>query len=232
MEDERHDRFDSMVREAFQSQPVSKPSPGSHKPAKRTIDKPPKAPKAAKKLRLQEDVPPPPPNQDQDNRDNVPPSQPPVDESSVDVDAERTKLWHMIERYSDAFECCNIPDTVTQDSSVDALKLQLSKFQRKVAAQQEVGMLRTGLIAGCGLVETGASFIPNKPIKLTGLATNVEANIEQFDSVLKQLSIKYMGETTWSVEATFLALLGRIVVQTHLANVLAERMANSTSTSK
>lgn len=153
-----------------------------------------------------------------------PPAEPARLPFASDLDAkERAETWAMLQKYQDAFpDAVRLPACLGEDSSAAELKLQLAKAQKRVSQHHEVGMLRSGLVAACGTLEVASSFIPNRPIKLQGFASNVNSCIEQFDGVLKELAIKHLGTTGFSAEQTLLMLLGRVVLQTHLANAKEE----------
>jgi hypothetical protein len=123
----------------------------------------------------------------------------------------------MLEQYCALFpDVCKMPAGVTIDSSIDLIKLSLSKAQKQVASFNELRLARTGLITICGAVETASQFIPF--IKLQGMTENVNASIETFDSVLKELSIKYMSDLAPCPEMVLLFLLGQIAMTTHMSN--------------
>jgi hypothetical protein len=90
-----------------------------------------------------------------------------------------------------------------------------------VNQQQELSMMRTGLITGCAAIEFGTSFIPGQPIKLQGFSGSVSADISAFDTCLKQIMCKYGNEFVMSVEATLGLLLVKHAFTTHMANAAA-----------
>lgn len=151
--------------------------------------------------------------------------QPPKKKKESDADvAEKRELFDQLQRYSVAFPSESQPDVnyITPESSIDDMRFALSRIQQRINTQQELQVLQTGLVTGVACLELGSSMIPNNPVKLNGLSTNVQSNIQLFDNCLKQMQCKYGGEIQISVEATMAMLLLRCAVTVHTTNVANE----------
>jgi hypothetical protein len=140
------------------------------------------------------------------------------------VEKEADDLKRQIIRYCDAFpeHAGNTRMMVEADRlSIPELEFELAQITRRVNQQQELSMMRTGLITGCAAIEFGTSFIPGQPVKLQGFSGSVSADISSFDTCLKQIMCKYGNEFVMSVEATLGLLLVKHAFTTHMANAAA-----------
>jgi hypothetical protein len=140
------------------------------------------------------------------------------------VEKESDDLKRQIIRYCDAFpeHAGNTKMMVEADRmSIPELEFELAQITRRVNQQQELSMMRTGLITGCAAIEFGTSFIPGQPVKLHGFSSSVSADISAFDTCLKQIMCKYGNEFVMSVEATIGLLLVKHAFTTHMANAAA-----------
>ena len=137
------------------------------------------------------------------------------------VEKEADDLKRQILRYCDAFpeHAGNTRMMVEADRmSIPELEFELAQLTRRVNQQQELSMMRTGLITGCAAIEFGSSFIPGQPVKLQGFSGSISADISSFDTCLKQIMCKYGNEFVMSVEATLGLLLVKHAFTTHMAN--------------
>ena len=140
------------------------------------------------------------------------------------VEKEADDLKRQIIRYCDAFpeHAGNTRMMVEADRmSIPELEFELAQLTRRVNQQQELSMMRTGLITGCAAIEFGSSFIPGQPVKLQGFSGSISADISSFDTCLKQIMCKYGNEFVMSVEATLGLLLVKHAFTTHMANAAA-----------
>ena len=140
------------------------------------------------------------------------------------IEKESDDLKRQIIRYCDAFpeHAGNTKMMVEADRmSVPELEFELAQLTRRVNQQQELSMMRTGLITGCAAIEFGTSFIPGQPVKLLGFSSAISADIAAFDSCLKQIMCKYGNEFVMSVESTLGLLLVKHAFTTHMANAAA-----------
>lgn len=143
------------------------------------------------------------------------------------VEKEADDLKRQIIRYCDAFpeHAGNTRMMVEADRmSIPELEFELAQITRRVNQQQELSMMRTGLITGCAAIEFGTSFIPGQPVKLQGFSGSVSADISSFDTCLKQIMCKYGNEFVMSVEATLGLLLVKHAFTTHMANAAASKV--------
>ena len=134
----------------------------------------------------------------------------------------------MLEQYVLLFpDVCKMPVGINAEtSSPSEIKLALDKAQKQVQIHNELKLARTGLIASVGMVETVSTFLPY--IELQGMTDNVTAQIETFDSVLKELSIKYIANMAPSPEMMLVMMIGRIAFTTHITNKRNTNMQHST----
>lgn len=140
------------------------------------------------------------------------------------VEKEADDLKRQIIRYCDAFpeHAGNTKMMVEANRmSIPELEFELAQLTRRVNQQQEITMMRTGLITGCAAIEFGSSFIPGQPVKLQGFSASVSADISAFDTCLKQIMCKYGNDYVMSVEATLGLLLVKHAFTTHMANAAA-----------
>ena len=140
------------------------------------------------------------------------------------VEKEAGDLKRQILRYCDAFpeHAGNTKMMVESNRmSIPELQFELAQLTRRVNQQQELTMMRTGLITGCAAIEFGSSFIPGQPVKLHGFSASVSADISAFDTCLKQIMCKYGNDFVMSVEATLGLLLVKHAFTTHMANAAA-----------
>ena len=168
-----------------------------------------------------------------DKRPPAPPcNTPESDEMKIDdpaeagniVEKEADDLKRQILRYCDAFpeHAGNTKMMVEErNMSIPELEFELAQLTRRVNQQQELSMMRSGLITGCAAIEFGSSFIPGQPVKLQGFSGSVSADISSFDTCLKQIMCKYGNEFVMSVEATLGLLLVKHAFTTHMANAAA-----------
>ena len=170
---------------------------------------------------------PPPPFNTPEGGDEGPPFQDPGEAGNI-VEKEADDLKRQILRYCDAFpeHAGNTRMMVEANRmSVPELEFELAQLTRRVNQQQEITMMRTGLITGCAAIEFGSSFIPGRPIKLQGFSASVSADISAFDTCLKQIMCKYGNNYVMSVEATLGLLLVKHAFTTHMANAAAASKA-------
>ena len=131
--------------------------------------------------------------------------------------SDKDKWFEMLEQYVLLFpDVCKMPPSITANSSPEDIKLALDKAQKQVQIHNELKLARTGLLATVGMVETVSTFLPY--IELQGMTDNVSASIETFDSVLKELSIKYIANMAPSPEMMLLMMIARIGFTTHITN--------------
>jgi hypothetical protein len=172
-------------------------------------------------------------------KDKVSPGQPlpppgQVSKNLLDVTAPVTdqekeeakkELLAQITKYLDTFpeETSNIK--VDPMMTLDELKYALALIQKKVNSKHELQFMQSGLITTCMILEQGANFIPNKPIKLNGFSNAVSASIDSFDSVLKQMACKYGSSFSISPEMALMFGLARIAAQVHMTNTFMGGMS-------
>ena len=175
-----------------------------------------------KRKKEKRDAPPPPFNTPEGG-DEGPPFEDPAEAGNL-VEKEADDLKRQILRYCDAFpeHAGNTRMMVEANRmSIPELEFELAQLTRRVNQQQELSMMRTGLITGCAAIEFGTSFIPGQPVKLQGFSGSVSADISAFDTCLKQIMCKYGNEIVMSVEATLGLLLVKHAFTTHMANAAA-----------
>ena len=175
-----------------------------------------------KRKKEKRDAPPPPFNTPEGG-DEGPPFEDPAEAGNL-VEKEADDLKRQILRYCDAFpeHAGNTRMMVEANRmSIPELEFELAQLTRRVNQQQELSMMRTGLITGCAAIEFGTSFIPGQPVKLQGFSGSVSADISAFDTCLKQIMCKYGNEFVMSVEATLGLLLVKHAFTTHMANAAA-----------
>lgn len=240
---DRHAQFDEMVKAAYekskqeetaqlQSVPqLPEPKESKVAPAKKTLPSKKRkfenVPRGQDVPQMHEELPPPPPKRQAPSPETAPPPPPPPSqEDGLIPDGESSaELYGMLQKYEDAFpDIVQLPPGLSELSPQGELKFVLQKIQRRVNLHHEKGVMRAGLVSLTGFVEGAAGYVPGEPVKLQGLTANVQANIEQFDSTLKQLCIKHLGVKGFSVEQAFLVIFLRIVVSTHLTNVATEKI--------
>ena len=140
---------------------------------------------------------------------------------------DRDKWFEMLEQYVLLFpEVCRMPLGMTKTAPAVDIKMALDKAQKQVQIHNELKLARTGLIVTVGAFETVSSFLPY--IDLQGVTDNVTSQIEAFDSVLKELSIKYIANMAPSPETMLVMMVGRIAFTTHITNKRNINNAHST----
>ena len=223
------DDFDAQLAGAFKDTEGDTPAPKKGKRGRPKSDenatkkgKERKERPEKKRKKDKRDTPPPPFNTPEG--DEAPfQFQDPAEAGNI-VEKETDDLKRQILRYCDAFpeHAGNTRMMVEADRmSVPELEFELAQLTRRVNQQQELSMMRTGLITGCAAIEFGTSFIPGQPVKLQGFSGSVAADIGAFDSCLKQIMCKYGNEFVMSVESTLGLLLVKHAFTTHMANAAA-----------
>ena len=177
---------------------------------------------ASKKSKRRKGEAPPvaPANTPEDEGAHLPMDLDPAEAGSI-LEKEADDLTKQILRYCDTFpeHAGNTRATVESGSlSVPELQFELAQITRRVNKQQELAMMRSGLITGCAAIEFGSSFIPGQPVKLQGFSGSVSADIESFDVCLKQIMCKYGNEFVMSVESTLGLMLAMHAFTTHRVN--------------
>lgn len=147
-----------------------------------------------------------------------------IEEVSEEESAECAELYGQIVRFAEAFPDCagQIPIDLSEKSSKNELEFHLAKIQRRINAKNELDVVRSGLVSTCMVAEMGSTFIPGEPVKLKGFAMSVQANIQAFDTCLKQILCKYGDKFALSAEATLGLLLLKHGATTHMANLAQE----------
>ena len=217
------DDFDAQLAGAFKDTEDVMPAPKKGKRGRPKLDETKKGRDRPEKKRKKEkrDVPPAPFNTPEG--DEGPPFQDPGEAGNI-VEKEADDLKRQILRYCDAFpeHAGNTKMMVESNRmSIPELEFELAQLTRRVNQQQELTMMRTGLITGCAAIEFGSSFIPGRPVKLQGFSASVSADISAFDTCLKQIMCKYGNDFVMSVEATLGLLLVKHAFTTHMANAAA-----------
>ena len=139
--------------------------------------------------------------------------------SSVDT-SKQDKIFKMCLAYIDGFpEACIAPAHFAPNLPSDELQFILDGFQRRVQSQNELEMMRTGLITSAAVMENVMNFIPGQPLKLHGLADNFHASISRFDACLKEIAIKYASTCSFTPEQMLLLIGLQICIHTHETNV-------------
>jgi hypothetical protein len=224
------DDFDAQLAGAFKDTEGvnTAPAPKKGKRGRPRSDEsaPPKRPKERPEKHRKKDkreVPATPYNTPEGSDEATPMLEDPAEAGNI-VERESDDLKRQIIRYCDAFpeHAGNTKMMVEADRmSVPELEFELAQITRRVNQQQELSMMRTGLITGCAAIEFGTSFIPGQPVKLLGFSSAVSADIGAFDSCLKQIMCKYGNEFVMSVESTLGLLLVKHAFTTHMANAAA-----------
>ena len=119
------------------------------------------------------------------------------------------------------------PLALGRRSSIDELQYKLHCMQRKVSVKQELNVLRQGLVTVCWGVEVGTSYIPSEPVKLAGFSQAVSNNINEFDSILKQVALQFGGSFDIPLEAQLLLALAKVGAQVHMTNVVKDAMGRA-----
>jgi len=227
------DDFDAQLAGAFQDTEGVTPAPKKGKRGRpRSDEKETRAPvtnkgkerkeRPEKKRKKEKRDAPPPPFNTPEGGDEMKFDDPA--EAGNIVEKEADDLKRQILRYCDAFpeHAGNTRMMVEADRmSIPELEFELAQITRRVNQQQELSMMRTGLITGCAAIEFGTSFIPGQPVKLQGFSSSVSADISSFDTCLKQIMCKYGNEFVMSVESTLGLLLVKHAFTTHMANAAA-----------
>ena len=122
--------------------------------------------------------------------------------------------------YMDGFpDVCVPPSHFAPNLPPDELQFILDGFQRKVQSNNELEMMRTGLVTGAAVMENVMNFVPGQPLKLNGLADNFHASISRFDACLKEIAIKYASTCSFTPEQMLLLIGLQICIHTHETNV-------------
>lgn len=144
------------------------------------------------------------------------------DESELDEEEllERRMLMDQYKKYRASFDFKREeikPETVSNiqiEYEVDQMQLELDSQGGLVCAQ----VLMMALFSG---IEIGSKMVP-LGLKLDGLSSAVAKNQKQFDSVLKELMIKYNLFSS-SCELRFGMLMVQTVLACHTANSIREK---------
>lgn len=220
------DDFDAQLADAFKEAPPPLEKVGTKKAdKKRGRPKGEKGERDTKKSKRRKGVSPPlapanTPEGEDDGRGHLPMDLDPAEAGSI-LEKEADDLTKQILRYCDTFPEHAGNTRVTVESgnlSVPELQFELAQITRRVNQQQELAMMRSGLITGCAAIEFGSSFIPGQPVKLQGFSGSVSADIESFDVCLKQIMCKYGNEFVMSVESTLALMLAKHAFTTHMVN--------------
>lgn len=179
---------------------------------KDTPPPPKKEEKKEKRKRRDKDVEPPKPKKKK------------VEEINDEESAECAELYGQLVRFAEAFPDCarELPPDLSERTSKNELEFHLAKLQRRINAKNELDVVRSGLVSTCMMAEMGSTFIPGEPVKLKGFAMSVQANIQAFDTSLKQILCKYGDKFALSAEATLGLLLLKHGATTHMANLAQE----------
>ena len=217
------DDFDAQLAQAFNKADAKPDAPAPTKKKKTKRKEKPEPTKPSKKQRVA-------------FADPEAPLPPEVEQAEPVVEKEYEDTMTQLLRYCDAFpeHAGNVRAVATSGRlSLSDLQLELAQLTRKINAQQELSMMRSGLITSCAALEFGSGFIPGRPIKLQGFSSSVSASIESFDICLKQLMCKYGNDFVISIEATLVLMLCKHAVTTHISNAAKEpaRAVRSTETS-
>jgi hypothetical protein len=217
------DDFDAQLAQAFNKADAKPDAPAPTKKKKTKRKEKPEPTKPSKKQRVT-------------FADPEAPLPPEVEQAEPVVEKEYEDTMTQLLRYCDAFpeHAGNVRAVATSGRlSLSDLQLELAQLTRKINAQQELSMMRSGLITSCAALEFGSGFIPGQPIKLQGFSSSVSASIESFDICLKQLMCKYGNDFVISIEATLVLMLCKHAVTTHISNAAKEpaRAVRSTETS-
>jgi hypothetical protein len=207
----QEDDLEKKLMEAFEAPPVPVPhkdKPTKDKKRKRSSKTPKDDTDTFMSSSSSSCLPPPPP-----------PPQPQQSTSQEEEMSERRKWFSMLDQYCTLFpEVCKMPVNVSVEScSAEEIRMHLGRAQKKVSMNNELKMARTGLVTVVGVAETCAHFVPY--VHLEGLTDSVNSQIEIFDNVLKEMSIKYVGDYAPSPEMVLVFMIGRIAMTTHMANM-------------
>lgn len=183
----------------------------------------------------EKDTPPPPPPKKEEKKEKRPrkrdkevsepkPKRKKIEEVNEEESAECAELYQQLVRFAEAFPDCagQIPVDLSERSGKNELEFHLAKIQRRINAKNELDVVRSGLVSTCMVAEMGSTFIPGEPVKLKGFAMSVQANIQAFDTCLKQVLCKYGDKFALSAEATLGLLLLKHGATTHMANLAQE----------
>jgi hypothetical protein len=209
------DDFDAQLAQAFNKADAKPDAPAPTKKKKTKRKEKPEPAKPSKKQRVSFADPEAP--------------LPDVEQAEPVVEKEYEDTMTQLLRYCDAFpeHAGNVRAVATSGRlSLSDLQLELAQLTRKINAQQELSMMRSGLITSCAALEFGSGFIPGQPIKLQGFSSSVSASIESFDICLKQLMCKYGNDFVISIEATLVLMLCKHAVTTHISNAAKEPTVN------
>jgi hypothetical protein len=132
---------------------------------------------------------------------------------------EKKRLWDIYERYHELFPDlgCKEDGASIDDFSEDDIQGRINAAQKAVNRTQDTRMLGEGLVLGCRLIEKTVPRITTR-VRLEGYGDEVKARLREFDTVLKQLAIKYSLAGAFPPEVLLLSGLARIAAEVDDAN--------------
>jgi hypothetical protein len=143
------------------------------------------------------------------------------EKEDVEETAERYELVDKYKKYRSAFQFKR-EEINPNKANIEKLRYEIDQLQNELNSQGTLSCAYVALFVTFNVIETVSKMIPIG-LKLDGLSQTAMANKQEFDSVLKELMIKYDVFSS-SCETRFVMLVIKTVIACHATNKKLEEI--------